>query len=829
MKRFLCFLLSAVLIFSLFAVAAPQVSAARTLKTSEKCIELIKDFEGFHPKAFYDYGQYSIGYGTTCKYNDYPNGITEAKADELLRDYLAKLEPFLDQFATKHRLSFSQQQYDALISFTYNLGTNWMNNESTFRTAVINGAKGNDLIFAMTMWSNAGGNILTGLIQRRLAEANLYLNGIYSEKAPSNYKYVLFNNNSDAAVATVKIQGYDANQVDQIRATPTLSAHRLLGWYTKAEGGEWITSVTSGTPGILYAHWQKIDDEVGNGVAANYVRYAGKDQTVHKTPNGSKTTTLKQNSKMTIVGDYMDENGHKWGKLSGGGWVDLTKTQEAQQELQGEAVDLNVTVTANGVNIRKGPGTSYPKNGTADKGQHLHLTRVQKGGNYLWGQFSGGWICLDYTDYDVVTKEESADSDKVTATGVIIKTDKLNIRSRPSASSTKLGQYSKGEKVQITLQQKVGSTTWGKTDKGWISLYYVSLTPVTGDTVIEPAPTEPKPTEPAPMEPKPTEPSKPEQPSGGKNEVIATGTVVDCTTLRIRAGAGTKYDNIGSLKAGEKVSLYEMIVVGRQIWGRMSNGWICMTYVKLDASSSGGDDTAIKKVGTVVGCSNLNVRAGAGTSYAKVAKLAAGTKVEILDTATVGRTVWGRITQGWVSMDYISLSAAVSGNGSGNSNQGGSTTTPKPEEQPGTSGGTNQGTTGSTTAVNKVGVITGTAQLRVRSNPGTDSKQVGTLKKGDRVVILETAKVGSATWGRTETGWIHMFYVKLNSESVPAGAVIRTVTASSLRIRAGAGTKYDAVGNYLRGTEVVILEQTTVNRTVWGRTDKGWISLDYVK
>jgi ABC-type sugar transport system ATPase subunit len=101
--------------------------------------------------------------------------------------------------------------------------------------------------------------------------------------------------------------------------------------------------------------------------------------------------------------------------------------------------------------------------------------------------------------------------------------------------------------------------------------------------------------------------------------------------------------------------------------------------------------------------------------------------------------------------------------------------------------------------------------------------------KEDKYDLKADGKVGAATWGRIESGWIHMYYVKLNSESVPAGSVIRTVTASSLRIRAGAGTKYDAVGNYLRGTEVVILEQTTVGSQRWGRTDKGWISLDYVK
>ena len=95
-------------------------------------------------------------------------------------------------------------------------------------------------------------------------------------------------------------------------------------------------------------------------------------------------------------------------------------------------------------------------------------------------------------------------------------------------------------------------------------------------------------------------------------------------------------------------------------------------------------------------------------------------------------------------------------------------------------------------------------------------------------MILETTNVGSATWGRTEKGWIHMYYVRLSSTEVPEGSVVRTVT-ENLNIRAGAGTSYESIGKYTKGTQVIITAQTTVGSTVWGRTDKGWISMDYVK
>ena len=59
-------------------------------------------------------------------------------------------------------------------------------------------------------------------------------------------------------------------------------------------------------------------------------------------------------------------------------------------------------------------------------------------------------------------------------------------------------------------------------------------------------------------------------------------------------------------------------------------------------------------------------------------------------------------------------------------------------------------------------------------------------------------------------------------------AKLGTTTASYLNIRAGAGTNYDCIGSYTMGQQVVITEQTNVSGRPWGRTDRGWICLEYV-
>ena len=810
-RRLISFLLAALLLIGTVAVSAPAVSAATERKASDKLIEMIKDFEGFLAYAKEDYGQYTIGYGTSCGKNDYPNGITKEKAETLLRSAITRFEKFVNDFAAKQNLTLSQQQFDALVSFTYNLGPSWLNNASTLRTAVLNGQTGNDFIYAITMWCMAGSDgekkILPNLVERRLAEANLYVNGVYNSDPPANYTYVIYEHKINSPSNVLRIQGYDSKLTDEVRARPTKSGYQFLGWYTAENGGQWVTRLDSTTAGkTLYGHWQK-GNGTDEGSPANYKRITSSEVVVRDKVNGKEINRIPKGTTVTIVADRMDANGIKWGKTNGG-WIDLnmTTSEKGGYGDQNLAKPVVVIVNTDGVNIRKGPGTNYAKVGKANKGQILTLTSVHRGTNYLWGEFSGGWICLDYTNYDEAISGATSGESAVTATGVIVKTDKLNVRNRPGTSGTTvIATYSRGDVVTITNQQKVGNTTWGKTPKGWISLYYVDVTPLNSGSTEKPGDTG--------------------SDSTTSEKVIATGVIVDCTSLRIRKGPGTNYAQAGSLAAGTEVKIYEQIL-GGQGWARIDKGWISLAYVELDVPNSDSKDAVN---GTVVNCDRVNVRKGPGTNYERVAKLNAGSKVQILETTMVKNVKWGRTSLGWVSMEYIKLdttSAPETQKPEAEKPETNKPETEKPEtEKPETQKPVG-GNTGTATA--KTGTIVKTTELRVRAGAGTKYEKVATLKKGDRVVILETAQVGNATWGRIEKGWIHMYYVQLDGTEVPNGTISRTVT-TELRIRAGAGTSYDKVGTYKKGEVVLIYETTTVNGFLWGRTDKGWISMEYVK
>jgi len=750
-KRVIGLLLAAVILFGCICTMAPSVSAASGMKASEDCITIIKKLEGFSKYPFYDYGQWTVGYGTKCPSEDRARydevGITEAEADALLREYVAEFEADLNQFISSNSLKLKQCQFDGLLSFTYNLGSNWMNNSSNFRSAVLKQKTGNDFIFAIGRWCTADGEVLPHLIKRRLAEANMYLNGAYSTTPPSNYTYVVYETMLEDAVTDVRVQAYDAKKGDNVRATATKSGYEFLGWFTAKEGGKQVTVLNEETRVTeLYAHWQQ------KGTSEN-------EKPEDDTPE--------------------------------------------VEEIPEDAVI--VTVTGEEVNVRSGPGTSYGKVGVALLGEQLAIVETEKVGSTLWGKFNRGWISLVYTDYDTVVATQGQDPDKVTATGVV-NTKKLNVRGGAGTNYPIVGALYLGDKVEITLQQTVGSTVWGKVPEGWISMKYVDLMD------FEPEET--------PDDEKPEDNQQPENPNPPVEEeknpdVIATGTVVNCTTLRIRSGPGTKYEQVGSLPKGTRVAIYAKTTVKGQVWGQIDRGWICMTgYVQEDSGVSGSGT-----VGTVVKCKELNVRAGAGTDYAKVGKLPAGSQVIILETTQVNGANWGRIDMGWVHMYYIELGGTVDNSGSTGGNSG---------SNPGSSGSGNTGAETEKPAAPsevKYGVITGTDTLRVREAPGTDSKQVGTYKKGDRVKILETTKVGRATWGRTDKGWISLYYVELDED---VAGTYKTVTSKTLNIRSGPGTKNAKVGTYEKGEVVKILETTMVGSTLWGRTDRGWISLDYV-
>ena len=103
---------------------------------------------------------------------------------------------------------------------------------------------------------------------------------------------------------------------------------------------------------------------------------------------------------------------------------------------------------------------------------------------------------------------------------------------------------------------------------------------------------------------------------------------------------------------------------------------------------------------------------------------------------------------------------------------------------------------------------------------------VGVLLPGTTVQILELANGGK--WGRTDKGWVSLNYVYQDGTTGTKTAK-GLVTGTTLNVRSGPGTNYDVVGSYSQGDSVEIYAQFTINKTVWGCTNKGWVCMDYVE
>lgn len=822
-KRMLCLLLSACLLMSLLPSLALRTNAALNMKTSEEAIEILKEMEGFIEKPIYDNGQYSVGYGSGCGKDDYPDGITEEEADALLREYLEEMEITINSFAKRNNIVFSQHQFDALMLFTYNCGGNWVHSDGVLRDAIVQGKTGNSFIFPMTLWSSASAQIHLGLVERRLIEANLYLNGQYSNTKPSNYTYVVYDHNE--GVSDVKVQGFDCNLYACVQADSTRSGYKFLGWYTAKEGGSWVTELTSANAEqTLYAHWQKGAGSSKNGVAASYQLSADQldSLNLYAAPGGKITGTLPQSAMAKITADYVDVKGVKWGKTTKG-WVRLGDPRTGTSKETSEDDDLEgveVTVTGDFVNVRSGPGTTYKVVSMVVRGDKLVITQTGMVGDKLWGKFRAGWISLEFTDYsggikpDATrpTEPETKPEEKVIARGQVA-VDQLNIRSAAGTHGYLMGCYKRGARVEIYEKALNNGTPWGRTNKGWICLDYVILEKTEEETT---APTT-KPTETT----KPEETTKPTETAGpetDKEEVAQGiyGTVTSKSGLNIRKAPGTNQLSVGGYPANTRILILEQTLADGVIWGRTDRGWVCMTYVKLDATVGG---SVLSNVCAVINVNTLCIRKGPSTGYAQLGTYQRGEVVSILEITKNGGTQWGKTDKGWICMDYVVLKKAEE-------------VVPPTTEKPADKETEKDNAEKPQQNPNRTtGTVTANGGLNIRAAASTNSAIVGNYRQGDQITILEQKLVAGVVWGRTDKGWVCMNYVRLNpnqSGNTSAGFTAM-VTASALCIRKGPGTGNVIVGSYLRGQTITILETTKVGITTWGRTELGWVCMDYVK
>jgi len=145
------------------------------MRISKNGIELIKRFEGLELKAYQDsVGVWTIGYGWTQPVDGKKIGpgmvIDQATADRLLKCGVIQYEQGVNQLV---KVNITQGQFDALVSFAYNLGLRSLSTSTLLRKLNAGDKQGAANEFGK--WVNAGGVKLAGLVKRRAAERELFL------------------------------------------------------------------------------------------------------------------------------------------------------------------------------------------------------------------------------------------------------------------------------------------------------------------------------------------------------------------------------------------------------------------------------------------------------------------------------------------------------------------------------------------------------------------------------------------------------------------------------------------------------------------------------
>ena len=207
--------------------------------------------------------------------------------------------------------------------------------------------------------------------------------------------------------------------------TPSISTIRCHAWFTS--GGSYLGTYVPGRsaktcPGTNFMGFGNSKEAIeknfiplvrnyinsgstttptqtSNQTNTNYIVKVNTDSlNVRKGPGASHSVCgeLGRGEAYTIV---QTQNG--WGKLkSGVGWINLSYTQRVSNTTTASSVVSSssylVKVTANNLNVRKGPGASYDISGTVKKGQLYTITETKNG----WGKLKSGlgWISLGYTE-----------------------------------------------------------------------------------------------------------------------------------------------------------------------------------------------------------------------------------------------------------------------------------------------------------------------------------------------------------------------------------------------------------------------------------------------
>lgn len=150
------------------------------MKPSKEIIEHIKEFEQLRLEAYLPTpnDRWTIGYGNTFYEDGRPvkkcDKITKERAEELFANIVAKFSENTELYLEKE---VKQHQFDALVSFSYNVGIGSFKTSTLLKEVNKSPNDYNTITIQFMRWNKQSGKVLQGLVRRRISEANIYCNG----------------------------------------------------------------------------------------------------------------------------------------------------------------------------------------------------------------------------------------------------------------------------------------------------------------------------------------------------------------------------------------------------------------------------------------------------------------------------------------------------------------------------------------------------------------------------------------------------------------------------------------------------------------------------
>ena len=627
--------------------------------------------------------------------------------------------------------------------------------------------------------------------------------------------------------------------------------------------------VAVGWVALMYTDWST----VYNGSAPSDANNTTPIATATVTYNGYLNARSDPGVDNKIVGGFAKDttvnvfeirtvNGHRWGRTSSG-WICLTYTNVkmltdknvSDTGVLDYAFEVTLVNAGSDLPTYAQPTTNSNNSDTIKAGTTgLKITNAAVADGLTW--VKAHWTVKE-TGKDGKTKViaksgwATYSNFNLVPTKFTVVSDTLNIRDAAGSQNQFVFKLTKGVEVEVHEISLANEEIWGRIEgytsggvnyDGWINLasnYVKRSSQITID--------------------------------GGTKAAIGTGTVVNADSVRVRMTGALYGQVLGSINRGTKVAVLEE----KDGWYKIdydvdnnkeTDSWIYGQYLEVKmgvvesgTGSTGGTGTTQKTDGTGKGIiantyAGVNVRSGAGIANAIVGKILNGTEVTILEVKLVGAAKWGRVKQGWICMDYVTMISYddIPGNNSNNGSSG----------NKGTGVDSFDEAERTTTTAVYTGSVKADTTVYKTPNPNLKDNTVRSIGTGENITIheltavtleiyegdkaddknknndIETVVKQTSYWARINDGWIKD--PETNIQLNALDEKVHTVTgASELNVRKAAGTGNDSIAKLKKGDQVpvtkleIVKDSGTRTLTVWGRVETsdgivGYCDLSYM-